>query len=288
MLAEMNGNQDLIEIKTAEIGDKYSALRIVSPRLDAAMVKSMRKYGQLTPVVCARIADGYEMIDGFKRLRASRQLNLGTVSAKVWEAAERVYKAAIIQLNQPGRSINEMEEALVLRSLHIEDRLAQVEIAVLLGRHKSWVSRRISLIERLSEEVQDDIRLGLLPVSAGREFAKLPRGNQKEAAAVVIKHRFSTREAAKLISHLLSRPRWEYQAILASPWEIVEPKQPKPTRLEARLISMERICRAVSETSFAPGEAERLSGLISVSLVSAERAAQTLRHVCGQSQCAQC
>lgn len=288
MLAEMNGNQDLIEITTAEIGDKYSALRIVSPRLDAAMVKSMRKYGQLTPVVCARIADGYEMIDGFKRLRASRQLNLGTVAAKVWEAAERVYKAAIIQLNQPGRSINEMEEALVLRSLHSEDRLAQVEIAVLLGRHKSWVSRRISLIERLSEEVQDDIRLGLLPVSSGRELAKLPRGNQKEAAAAVIKHRFSTREAAKLISHLLSRPRWEYQAILASPWEIVEPKQQKPTRLETRLISMERICRTVSETSFAPGEAERLSGLISVSLVSAERAAQTLRHVCGQNKCAQC
>ncbi|MDA8088418.1 MAG: ParB N-terminal domain-containing protein, partial [Nitrospiraceae bacterium] len=284
----MNGNQDLIEITTAEIGDKYSALRIVSPRLDAAMVKSMRKYGQLTPVVCARIADGYEMIDGFKRLRASRQLNLGTVAAKVWEAAERVYKAAIIQLNQPGRSINEMEEALVLRSLHSEDRLAQVEIAVLLGRHKSWVSRRISLIERLSEEVQDDIRLGLLPVSSGRELAKLPRGNQKEAAAAVIKHRFSTREAAKLISHLLSRPRWEYQAILASPWEIVEPKQQKPTRLETRLISMERICRTVSETSFAPGEAERLSGLISVSLVSAERAAQTLRHVCGQNKCAQC
>ncbi len=288
MLAEMNGNPAIEEIDAAKIGEKYAALRIVSPRLDAAMMKSMRKYGQLTPIVCVRTGDGYETIDGFKRLRASRQLNLESLTAKVWEAAERVCKAAIIQLNQPGRSINEMEEAMVLCSLHREDRLMQAEIAVLLGRHKSWVSRRISLIERLSEAVQDDIRLGLVSVVTGRELAKLPRGNQPDAAAAVIKHRFSTREAAKLISHLLSRPRWEYQTILASPWEIVEPKQPRPMGLEARLISMERVCRAVSEAAITPGEAERLSGLISASLASAERAAQTLRLACGQSKCAQC
>lgn len=84
----------------------------------------------------------------------------------------------------------------------------------MLGRHKSWVSRRISLIERLSEEVREDIRLGLLPASVGRELAKLPRGNQKEAAAALVKHRFSTREAVKLIAYLLSRPRWEHHLVL--------------------------------------------------------------------------
>ncbi len=85
------------------------------------------------------------------------------------------------------------------------------------------------LYKRLSEKVQDDIRLGLLPVSAGRELAKLPRGDQPDVAAAIIKYRFSTREAARLIRRLLLRPRWEYPAILASPWEIVEPKQPRPT-----------------------------------------------------------
>lgn len=57
------------DIPASEIGEKYVSLRIVSPRADDALCKSMRKYGQLTPAVCMRMGDGYEIIDGFKRLR---------------------------------------------------------------------------------------------------------------------------------------------------------------------------------------------------------------------------
>jgi len=173
------------------------------------------------------------LIDGFKRLRACRRLNQTTVKARTMEASGRVCKAAMIQLNQAGRSIHEMEEALVLQSLRREDGLTQVEIAALVGRDKSWVSRRISLLERLSEEVQEDLRLGLLSVITGRELAKLPRGNQPEAA--------------KLIGYLLSRPRWEYAAILARPWEVVEPRSPRPRGLGAKLVSFREICQGVAE-----------------------------------------
>jgi ParB/RepB/Spo0J family partition protein len=195
------------EIAVSEIGEKYGVYRMVSPRADAAMVKSIRKYGQISPVVCVKGKDGYEMIDGFKRLRACRSLNQTTLRVKTMEVSGRVCKAAILQLNQSGRSINEMEEALVLQSLYREDGLTQIEIAALLGRDKSWVSRRISLIERLSEEVQEDIRLGLISVITGRDLAKLPRGNQKEAADAILKRHYTTREAAKLIGYLLSRPK---------------------------------------------------------------------------------
>ena len=63
------------EISVSEVGEKYGALRIVSPRADAAMVKSIRKYGQISPVVCVKGEGRYELIDGFKRLRACRRLD---------------------------------------------------------------------------------------------------------------------------------------------------------------------------------------------------------------------
>jgi len=235
------------ELSVSSIGERYGMYRIVNPRADAAMMKSIQKYGQMSPVVCLRAEGGYELIDGFKRLRACRKLNKVVLLAKMLEVSGRACKAAIIQLNRTGGSISEMEEALVLQSLHREDGLLQIEIAALLCRHKSWVSRRISLIEKLSEEVREDMRLGLISVVAGRELAKLPRGNQKEAADAILKHRFSTRDSAKLISYLLLRPRWEYHVILSAPWEIIEPKQPKPTGLQAKLISFEQTCRILSE-----------------------------------------
>ena len=267
------------ELGISEIGQRYGAFRIVTPRADVAMVKSIRKYGQLSPVVCVKGERGYELIDGFKRLRACRRLNRENVRAKVIEVSGRVCKAAIIQLNQLGRSINEMEEALVLQSLHREDGLTQIEIATLLGRDKSWVSRRIALIERLSEDVQEDIRLGLISVITGRELAKLPRGNQKETADAILKRRYSTREAAKLIGHLVCRPRWEYSAILAGPWEIVEPRQPRPLGFGAKLVSFREVCQSVSEgfRKCSPETRKGLSSLIPLAIGSAEEVVKTLR-----------
>jgi ParB/RepB/Spo0J family partition protein len=278
---KMNEERLNEELAISEIGERYGAFRIVNPRADAAMVKSIRKYGQISPVVCVRTESGYELIDGFKRLRACRSLKQMTLKAKTIEVSGRVCKAAILQLNQPGRSISEMEEALVVQSLHREDGLMQTEIAVLVGRDKSWVSRRISLMERLNEEVQEDLRLGLIPVITGRELAKLPRGNQKEAADAILKHRYTTREAAKLIGYLLSRPRWEYSVILASPWVVVEPKQPRPKGFGAKLLSFREICQDVSEgfRKSSPETRRSLSSLIDLAAVCAEEVAKTLREV---------
>ena len=275
----MNQEHSIEELTISEIGEKYGAFRIVNPRADGAMVKSIRKYGQISPVVCAKDKEGYEMIDGFKRLRACRSLNQKTLKARAMGVSGRAGKAAILQLNWTDQSINEIEEGLVVQSLHREDGLTQVETAVLLGRDKSWVSRRISLIERLSEEVQEDIRLGLLSVSTGRELAKLPRGNQKGVVEAILKRRYTTREAAKLIGYLLSRPRWEYSSILASPWEVVEPRQPRPRGFGAKLISFRELCQTVLEGfQRCPPETRRsLSPLIHLAIGSAEEVVKTLR-----------
>lgn len=266
----------------SEIGEKYAALRIISPSADAAMEKSIRAYGQLSPVVCARAEIGYELIDGFKRLRACRRLQKESLTVRVLDASERVCKAAIIQLNRSGRSIGHIEEAMVLHSLYRDDKLTQPEIALLVGRHKSWVSRRISLIEKVSADVQQNIRLGLLSVVSGREVARLPRGNQKEATDAILKHRLSTREVTKLISHLLSRPRWEYSAILRSPWDLFE-NPPAWSDLRARLLSMHRVCRSVSEgvCAAAPEEVETLSELMDAAVVCAGKAVNDLKNVLG-------
>ena len=125
--------------------------------------------------------------------------------------------------------------------------------------------------------MQEDIRLGLISVIAGRELRKLPRGNQKAAADAILKHRFSTRETARLVSHLLSRPRWEYEAILYRPWEIIERKQSKPVGIEARLISFESNCRTVSE-SVRKSKLEKRSYLYESMQRAIGAAEETVRH----------
>ncbi|MFC1885882.1 ParB/RepB/Spo0J family partition protein [Thermodesulfobacteriota bacterium] len=211
------------KIQLNKISERFGHLRIVNPQADKAMLQSMEKYGQMTPVVVSRMEQGrYELLDGFKRLRASRALSLTGLNARILDLGIRAAKVAIMQLNRAGKSINGMEEALVVHSLYHEDSLSQVEIAVLLDRHKSWVCRRISLIERLSDEVKESIRLGLLPVSIGEELAKLQRSNQERLLKKIYEHHLTWRETRKIVFALQTNRDSMHADILKDPCRILQ------------------------------------------------------------------
>ena len=107
----------------------------------------------------------------------------------------------------------------------------------------------------------------------------MPRGNQKEAADAILKRRYSTREAAKLIGYLLSRPKWEYPAILVRPWEVVEPRQSRPRGFGAKLVWFREACQGVSEgfRKCSPERKRDFTSLIHLAIGSAEELVKTLR-----------
>jgi ParB-like chromosome segregation protein Spo0J len=294
--------QEATSIPVSKIGERFASLRIADPSTERAVLRSLEKYGQLTPVVICRIAPGeHELLDGFKRLRAARQLGYGTLLARTLEVSLRACKAAMLQLNRVGRAISGMEEALVVRSLSHEDGLSQVEIAVLLGRHKSWVCRRLSLVERLSDEAQESIRLGLLPASLGAELARLQRCNQDRLLAAIRKHHLTWRETRKVITALQNSARWEHDGILWNPRGVaeevmVDPQEQKglsfnARRIQQRLVALEQMCLAVAaEVSstvlgqFETDEERRLRAHCSGVLGSLAAAEKELRKAAGSME----
>ena len=233
-----------ITVSLSAIGERYADLRIIQPQADKAMKRSMRRYGQLTPVVIGREPDKtYEMVDGFKRLRAGRKLGYPSLQARVIPGGRGAMKAAIIHLNAKARTIADLETGMVIRSLYREDRLSQVKIAVLLDRHKSFVCRRLHLVEKLSDEVLEHLKLGLINITIGRELARLLVGNQQRALATIIKYRFTGVETNCLVSLLLQQPRWNHDVITRYPEPIVTDRHPdrlrpsEPSGFYGRLIA---------------------------------------------------
>jgi len=244
-------------INLNKIGLRYSNLRIVFPRAEQQMFRSLKKHGQISPVIVTTNGENlYELIDGFKRYRAGEKLGWNSLKTRIVKLGERANKAAMLQLNWTAKSVTEFEEALIVRSLYREDQLKQIEIAVLLERHKSWVSRRISLIERLGEEIQSEIQLGLVSISMGRELAKLPYGNQKESLDAIRKHRLTCREAEKLVASLLESHPSTHESILGCERILAERNPPALCNLaisqtgsviKKRLGAMERGCASILE-----------------------------------------
>jgi ParB-like chromosome segregation protein Spo0J len=180
----------------------------------------------LAPVVVWWREETPEVVDGFKRLVAARQLRWPSLSARVLVGEERTAKAAIYGLNRVGRPTGLWEEAWLVQALVREDHLTQVEVAELLGRHKSWVCRRLALVEQLAAEVKDELRLGLLPVTLARSLVRLPAGNQTALLAAIRRDGLSNGEVQSVIEVLRRTVGPEQQAyVLAQPREAVQQAQ---------------------------------------------------------------
>ena len=136
------------------------------------------------------------------------------------EADERTVKAAIYGLNRAGGRTRELEEAWIIHALVREDGMSQVEVAELLGRHKSWVCRRLALIERLGAKARDDLRVGLLSPTAARQIVRLPQGNQAEVLDASRREALSGAELTGVVDLWLGcSERSQQQYILAHPRE---------------------------------------------------------------------
>ena len=214
-------DENLLHLKCEDIGEHYGRYRLHVPEAERAMARSLERYGQLSPVVVCRRDERYELIDGFKRLGAARHLTqMGQLSARLLEADERLAKAAIYGLNRAGGRTRELEEAWIIQALVREDGMSQVEVAELLGRHKSWVCRRLALIERLGSKARDDLRVGLLSPTAARQIVRLPQGNQTEVLDTARREALSGAELTGVVDLWLScADRNQQQYILAHPRE---------------------------------------------------------------------
>jgi len=200
------------------LGLAYRRYRLPDPEAEAAMTGSLRRYGQLAPLVVCPRHDAYEVLDGFKRLAAARALGWSAVAARIWPADDRAAKAAIYGLNQTGRRTQEWEDAWIVHALVRDDGLTQVEVAELLGRHKSWVCRRLALVEKLADAARDDLCLGLLPATAARALVRLPAGNQPEVLAAFHRDELTAAELEGIVGLLgAAAGRAQQEFILGQP-----------------------------------------------------------------------
>lgn len=191
--------QTVEEIALEQLGEHLCFLRLCPPDAVQKMQSSLLHLGQLSPLLAYGGEDGaVQLIDGFKRLRAAEQLRWPALRVEVLQVDAVGAKLRMVRSNE-SESLSELEQAWLIRSLYRDDGLTQPAIAQLFGRHKSWVSRRLMLAETLSEELQADVRLGVLSSWSAAQLCRLPRGNQRQVGQVVARRGLTTRQTAKLV-----------------------------------------------------------------------------------------
>jgi ParB-like chromosome segregation protein Spo0J len=211
-------------VRLDELGDQFRRYRLRVPQAIEAMVQSLRRWGQCAPIVATVRQEQPQVLDGFTRWEAAREVRgMTTLLVRVIELDDQRAKAAIYGLNQTGRRPYELEEAWLVQALVREDGLSQSTVAELLGRHKSWVCRRLALLEKLADEVRQEMEVGLLTPTVAREIARLPAGNQLEVLELSRREALSREELGGVVRLLLGSITAEQKMfVLSKPREALE------------------------------------------------------------------
>lgn len=174
-------------------------------RMDPAeldsLAASIREHGVLQPILVTETLDGYQLVAGERRFRASQQAGLERIPAVIRQLADRDQLELALVENLQRADLGPMEEAHAFESLASEFAMTHDQIAQRVGRAKSTITNTIRLLD-LDPAVQEALVDGRLSAGHARAIGGLPTEQQSRAATSVIDQAFSVRQTEEFVRRL--------------------------------------------------------------------------------------
>jgi len=250
-----------------QLDRRLAHLRVRHPARFRRLLGSLAETGQQTPIVVIQQAAQYLVIDGHQRIAALGQLRRDTVEAIVLDT---VSEAEALLLVRSLRMNSEPETALEQGWLlaEMEEKLGYTidELARRFDRSPTWVARRLSLVETLSESIQQQVRDGhIAPQIAMRYLAPAARIDPEQCermAQVFAQQHWTTRQAADFYNAWRNAKGLARERILAEPELFLKTQQQQPikTTLEGDLDQIVAIARRALERTEEPALSRQTLG----------------------------
>lgn len=165
---------------------------------------SIRMNGILQPITVREVENGYELVSGERRLRASKLAGLLNVPCIVVEVNS--LKSAVFALieNLQRQNLGYFEEALAINKLMKDFSLSQDEAARRLGKAPSTVSNKLRLLA-LPEEARNQLTENGLSERHARALLRLEAGEVMEVLQKVTEKKLNVTQTEKLVEEYVSK-----------------------------------------------------------------------------------
>lgn len=162
------------------------------------LAESIRTNGVISPLIVRKSKNGYELVAGERRWRASRIAKLKKVPCIVRDFDDRQNAIVAIIENMQREDLDPIEEALGLRSMTEKYGFTQEQVSASLGKSRTYIANSIRLL-KLPEEIQQYVSSGQMSAAHGRTIINIPDKNkQKEIADKIIRNDLSVRATERL------------------------------------------------------------------------------------------
>ena len=160
---------------------------------------SIRENGVIQPIVVQKQGEGYEIICGERRWRASKKAGLKKIPAVIREVSNtQSLQMALIE-NIHRQDLNPIEEAQAYKRLSNEFGLTQEVIAKQVGKNRATVANYLRLL-KLSRGFQDDLITGQLTMGHARAMLSLETEKEmEEARREILKQNMNVRQVESYV-----------------------------------------------------------------------------------------
>lgn len=197
---------------------------------------SIRLHGVVQPVVVTKEIEGYRLVVGERRWRASKMAGLKTIPALIQEMAPQILLEVALIENLQRQDLNPIEEARAFVFLLKEHQLTQEELARRLGCSRPAIANAIRLLS-LPLSIQHDLEAGVLSAGHARAALTLESERQQlEAWHEFRQRQLSVRGAEEWARKIREqKPSARSKRSLAPDWEHIQ------TQLGQQLNALVRI-----------------------------------------------
>ena len=170
----------------------------------AELTESIKIHGIIQPITVKTTENGYEIIAGERRWRASRMAGLKEIPCIVRSYSEKDNILVALIENLQREDLNPMEEAAAYKYVSDNFNMTQEELSKNVGKSRSYVANTLRL-QKLPEEIQQMIVDGKLSAGHGRALLGLDSPEkQVELALKIDENGLSVRETEAAVTNILN------------------------------------------------------------------------------------
>ncbi|HHA0549288.1 TPA: ParB/RepB/Spo0J family partition protein [Staphylococcus aureus] len=166
------------------------------------LADSIKEYGILQPIVLRKTVQGYYIVVGERRFRASKIAGLKYVSAIIKDLTdEDMMELAVIE-NLQREDLNAIEEAESYQRLMTDLKITQQEVAKRLSKSRPYIANMLRLLH-LPKKIADMVKDGRLTSAHGRTLLAIKDEQQMlRLAKRVVKEKWSVRYLENHVNEL--------------------------------------------------------------------------------------
>lgn len=169
------------------------------------LASSIQQHGILQPIVLRQTVQGYYIVVGERRFRASKLAGLTEVPAIIKELSdEDMMELAIIE-NLQREDLNAIEEAESYKKMMTDLNITQQEVARRLGKSRPYIANMLRLLQ-LPKNVAQMVQHGVLSSAHGRTLLTLKDASKiKKTAKQAAQESWSVRYLEEYVNGLVSK-----------------------------------------------------------------------------------